>query len=161
MTASEEDDPHAVIGEAVLLDYPLRLWAQQQEHTDEILREFVLLLSGEDSGATTGAPAQLVGLANMFSTHFGALLDKITMLRQQRYDAGDDRMDLTLPLPRSTPELMKKVEQAWAAVDDYCSSGDLLALARPPEVVALMRWSTAELTRQSRGEAPTPWPGPW
>lgn len=161
MSAPETNDPTEIIGEAVLLDYPLRLWARQQEHTDEILREFVLLLSGEDSGTTAAAPAQLVALASMFSTHFGALIDKITVLRQQRYDAGDDRMDLPMPLPRSTPELMQRVEQVWAAVDDYCSSGELLALARPPQVAALMTWAAQELSRQSRGEKATPWPGPW
>lgn len=161
MSAPETNDPHEIVGEAVLLDYPLRLWALQQEHTDEVLREFMLLLSGESSGTTAAAPAQLVGLATMFSTTFGALIDKITILRQQRYDAGDDRMDLPMPLPRSTPELMQRVEQVWGAVDDYCASGELLALARPPQVVALMRWAAHELTRQSRGETPTPWPGPW
>ena len=157
----QEQDPYEIVGEAVLLDYPLRIWARQQEHTDEVLREFMLLLSGEESGTTASAPAQLVGLATMFSTSFGALIDQLTVRRQERYDAGDDRMDLTMPLPRSTPQLMERVAQVWAVVDDYCSSGELLALARTAEVVALMSWSAEQLTRQARGEQSQPWPGPW
>ena len=149
-----------IVGEALLRDYPLRLWAQQQEHTDEVLREFKLLLGGQAAG-TTSAPAQLVALATLFDTHFGPLVDAITAARQRAYDAGEARMDLRMPLPRSTPELMARFREVWAAVDEYCRSGDLLTLGRPPELVRLMDWAADELSAQARGAAPTPWPGPF
>ena len=64
-----------VIGSAVLRDYPLRLWLRQQEHTDAVLREFSLLLGGHESGATDASPPQqLLALAEMVTTRFGALV---------------------------------------------------------------------------------------
>ena len=149
-----------LIGEAVLRDYPLRLWARQQQHTDEVLREFTLLIEGQEMAAAA-APVQLVQLAQMFTDNFGALLDELHASRQAAYDAGQDRMDWRVPLPRSTPQLMEQVQQVWSAVDAYCSSGQLLTLARPAEIVALQDWATEELVRQCDGAEPRPWPGPF
>lgn len=154
------DDGNEIVGEAVLRDYPLRLWARQQQHTDELLREFELLVAGTDLGADA-APYQLVQLAQMFNATFGALIDELTATRQRAYDAGADRIDWRVPLPRRTPELLQQVDAVWAAVDVYCSTGQLLTLARPPEVAALQAWSTAELVAQYGGAEPTPWPGPF
>lgn len=157
-----DSDPTAIVGEAVLIDYPLRLWALQQEHTDELVREFTLLVTGEQSGATeSSAPTKLVQLAEMFSTRFGKLIDAATSARQVEWDAGKDRMDWRVPLPAATPTLMRQVDAVLAEVDAYCEAGNLLALARPPEVVALQAWATAQLVAQFEGAEPTPWPGPW
>lgn len=96
----------------------------------------------------------------MFSTRFGPLIDELTSVRQARLDAGADRMDWRVPLPASTPQLVRKLDAVWEIVDDYCRAGDLLALARPAAVVALQTWTTAEILTQFEGGAPTPWPGP-
>ena len=164
MTTSGQSEARApgVIGEAVLLDYPLRLWLRQQEHTEEMLREFQLLLAGQESGQTSGsAPAQLVELADMFTSRFGALLEKIDAARREAVLRGCDRMDSRIPLVEGTPELLARVQQVLRVVDDYCRHGDLLMLARTPEQVGLSQWTTQELVRQYAGEAPTPWPGPF
>lgn len=150
---------YEVIGQAVLRDYPLRLWAEQQEHTEELLREFALLLIGEhDRGH---APTQLVELAQMFQDRFGPLLDQLTATRQAAYDAGLDRMDSQVPLIAGLAALLAQVDVVLAAVDDYCHRGNLLALARTPDQVAFYVWSTSELLAQSAGAEPTPWPGPF
>jgi hypothetical protein len=151
-----------VIGEAVLLDFPLRLWARQQQHTEELLREFNLLLLGQESGqATQAAPGQLVALAEMFTRNFGVLLDRLAESRQAAYDAGADRMDSVVPIPPDLPELIDQVRRVLAVVDEYCSRGQLLALQRPEELRALTEWSMAELLAQQDGAEPTPWPGPF
>ena len=160
MSQRGEVDDAAIVGEAVLRDYPLRLWARQQEHADEVLREFRLLLDGAESGTAASPPRQLVEMAELFSTRFGALIDELTSVRQGRLDAGADRMDWRVPLPASTPELVRQVDAVWELVDEYCRSGDLLALARPAAVVALQTWATAEILTQFEGGAPRPWPGP-
>jgi hypothetical protein len=149
-----------IVGQAVLRDYPLRLWARQQQHTDEVLREFNLLIGGQEL-ADSSAPVRLVQLAQMFSDSFGSMIDELTAARQAQYDAGADRMDWRVPLPRSTPTLMRQVQAVWTAVDDYCAAGQLLTLARPAEVIALQEWSSVELIRQAEGAQPTPWPGPF
>jgi len=156
------ESSYEVIGQAVLRDYPLRLWAQQQEHTQELLREFSLLLIGQKSASPEHeAPAQLVELAQMFDSRFGPLLDQLTATRQAAYDAGHDRMDSVVPLVAGTAELMDRVREVLAAVDDYCRQATLLALARPPQLVALFEWTDRELRTQLAGGDPTPWPGPF
>ena len=151
-----------VIGTAVLLDYPLRLWARQQEHSENIMREFQLILLGQESDEVEGsAPAQLLELASMFTSRFGPLINNINEQREAALAAGRDRMDSQVPLVEGLPALLEQVRTVLAAVDEYCSSGDLLTLARPPEVVALFEWSLNELTVQYEGGEPTPWPGPF
>jgi hypothetical protein len=147
---------------AVLRDYPLRLWAQQEEYTQELLREFSLLLIGERSGhLRDAAPGQLVVLADLFASRFGALLQSISAERQAAYDSGLDRMDSKIPLVPETPQLLEQVRQVLRAADEFCQQGDLLLLPRPPELVALSDWVHTELVAQYGGAAPTPWPGPF
>ncbi len=146
----------------VLRDYPLRLWAQQEEYTQDLLREFSLLLMGEQSGVLrNAAPGQLVMLANMFHSRFGALLQSISAERQAAYDKGLDRIDSRIPLVEGTPQLLEQVRDVLAAADDFCRQGDLLLLPRPPHLVALSDWVRTELVAQYEGAAPTPWPGPF
>jgi hypothetical protein len=147
---------------AVLRDYPLRLWAEQDEYTQGLLREFKLLLIGEESGkAQEAAPGRLVALANLFEVRFGPLLQSISKERQAAYEAGRDRIDSRIPLVEGTPELLEQVRQVLDAADEFCRQGDLLLLPRPPHLVALSNWSRTELIAQYSGAAPTPWPGPF
>lgn len=147
---------------AVLRDYPLRLWAWQTEHFEALLREFSLLLLGSSSRESRDdAPAQLVALAEMFTTRYGTLIDEINQTRAGAYAAGLDRIDSRVPLVEGLPALLAQVHDVFAAVDGYCRSGQLLTLARPPELLALAEWSTGELVGQYAGEEPKPWPGPF
>jgi len=151
-----------VIGTAVLRDFPLRLWAQQQEHTEEMVREFQLMLSGQATGQTAlSPPARLVELADFFTGRFGLLLDEITARRAEALEQGRDRMDSEVPLVAGTAELLERVREVLDAVDAFCRHGDLLMLARTPEQLALQEWTTRELAAQLQGVPPTPWPGPF
>jgi hypothetical protein len=147
---------------AVLRDYPLRLWAQQEEYTQDLLREFQLLLMGEQSGQLhDAAPGQLVVLANLFQTRFGPLLQAISAERQGAFDQGLDRIDSRIPLVEGAPELLEQVRQVLAAADEFCRQGDLLLLPRPANLVALSEWVHAEIVAQYGGAEPTPWAGPF
>jgi hypothetical protein len=140
----------------------LRLWAEQDEYTQDLLREFKLLLIGERSGRLAdAAPGQLVHLAELFESRFGALLQSISAERRAAYDQGRDRIDSRIPLVDGAPALLEQVRQVLAAADDFCRQGDLLLLPRPPHLVALSDWVRSELTTQYAGGAPTPWPGPF
>ena len=147
---------------AVLRDYPLRLWAEQQEHTEGLLREFALLLIGERSGEMRdAAPGRLLALADMMTARFGPLLDSITAERQAALDRGQDRLDSHVPMPEGTPELLEGVRAVFEDADAFCRSGALLMLPRSAELVALSTWTREELVAQYAGAAPTPWPGPF
>ena len=147
--------------EGVLRDYPLRLWARQQQHTEEMLREFQLLVHGQRSGQGSTAPARLLQVVESLLAAHGPRIDRIQEERQRAVDQGLERMDSRVPLVEGTPELLGMIQQALADVDDFCRAGDLLTLARPPELVALMDWTARELVAQYHGAAPTPWPGPF
>jgi hypothetical protein len=149
------------VGQAVLRDYPVRLWAEQREHVDSLLREFQLLLVGQRTGAAHPAPRRLVELADSFTQRFGPLLDAINNERQEALDRGLDRMDSRIPLVEGAPELLAQVAAVMAAVDDYCRSGELLVLPRSAELRAFADWVNRELTAQYAGAEPTPWPGPF
>ena len=155
-------EPVEIVGEAVLRDFPLRVWARQQQHTEGVLREFELLVSGQASGLTQSSPPkQLLDLATMFTQRFGTLIDALNEAREDALAAGLDRIDSRVPLPAGTPELLEQVHTVMESVDEFCRHGDLLMLARPAEVVALSEWSRAEIIAQYAGAGPTPWPGPF
>lgn len=146
----------------VLRDYPLRLWAEQEEYTQDLLREFSLLLIGERSGVLReAAPGRMVALANLVQGQFGSLLQSISAERQAAYDQGLDRIDSRMPLVEGLPQLLEQVREVLTAADGFCRQGDLLLLPRPPHLVALSDWVRTELTAQYEGAAPTPWPGPF
>ncbi len=147
---------------AVLRDYPLRLWAEQNEYFDGLLREFSLLVIGEQSRAlTAAAPGRLLELADLFQNRYGALLQTINDERRQALDRGLDRLDLRLPLIEALPDLLASVRQVLDEADDFCRQGDLLTLPRPEALRRFSDWVRAELLTQYDGGPPTPWPGPF
>lgn len=148
--------------DAVLRDYPLRLWAQQQEYSEDLLREFNLLVMGEESGEMrSAAPGRLVELAEMFRGRFGAAINAMNAERQAALDRGLDRFDSRVPLVVGTPELLERARSVFRAADEFCAHGDLLTLPRPPHLRALSEWSLDQLIAQYHGAEPSPWPGPF
>jgi len=154
-------DPYEIVGEAVLVDYPLRLWDRQQDHTRELVREFTLMLAGVRSGTTHSPPERLLELARTFDERFGPLLESMNNVRQAELDAGRDRMDWRVPLMRSTSAILEEVDEVLLAVDEYCACGEMLALSRPPGRIAFLAWVTGEIRRQLAGGAPVAWAGPF
>lgn len=154
-------DPYEIVGEAVLVDYPLRLWDRQQDHTRELLREFTLMLAGARNGTTHSPPARLLELARTFDERFGPLVESMNNARQAELDAGRDRMDWRVPLMRSTSAILQQVDEVLLAVDEYCASGEMLALSRSPEQIAFYAWVMGELRRQLGGGPPVAWAGPF
>lgn len=149
----------AVVGEALLRNYPLRLWVQQREHMSMVLQEFETLLA--DTPQASSPPQQLLDVAEMFSTVFGSMIGAVYEDREAAVAAGLDRMDSRVPLVRKTPDYIDHFSQVLRAVDNYCVLGLLQAPPRPARVVALMNWSLGELVAQYFGADPTPWAGPF
>ena len=151
-----------VVGTAVLRDFPLRLWTRSRQHSDEVMREFTLMLDGERSGQTSlDTPQALVDLAAMVTTQYGPLLDRLYAGREAALAQGLDRMDSEMPLVPGTPELLGRIRQVMDDVDEYCRSGELLTLERSEVDRRLFDWTLSELVAQYGGAGPTPWPGPF
>lgn len=153
-------EPPAVVGEAVLRNYPLRLWLRQRDHMATLLTEFERLRVGK-ADAPQDLGQQLLDIAEMFATVFGVLINQVYAARRQALDAGQDRMDSHVPLVRRTPDYLDHFQMILHAVDEYCDSGALASPCRPPAVIALMDWTIGELTAQYYGAEPSPWMGPF
>ena len=151
-------DGPVIVGEAVLRNFPVRLWHRSFEHTQDLMREFQLIVSvGSDS---TDVPHRLLDMADVFITRFGRQIDAITAARQQAYVAGLVTFDSIVPLPVETMSIVPPAVRMLEDVDEYCRRGDLLTLARPAELAALQTWTTGEVMAQFQGQQPTPWTGP-
>jgi hypothetical protein len=146
---------------AVLRDYPLRLWLEQNEHLDSMLREFHLLLLGADADDAmhTAAPGRLVQVAGELVGQYGGLLQTVNDERQRAVEQGLDRIDSRVPLVDGLPAALEHVRDVLEEIDDSCRRGDLLLLPRSPELVAFGTWTGTELIAQYGGAAPTPWSG--
>ncbi len=145
---------------AVLRDYPLRLWAEQIDYYQDVLREFAILLVGEEQGGAT-APRRLVKLAALISTHYAPLLAPLDEQRQEAWERGEDRIDASMPLPPGVLAVLDDIRVVFAEVDGFCRGQRMLCLPRSAELVAFSAWATAECQAQYLGAPPTPWPGPW
>lgn len=146
----------------VLRDYPLRLWAEQTEYFEGLLREFSLLVIGEQSGELrAAAPGRLLELAETVNDRFGGLLQTVNDERRLALERGLDRIDSRLPLVEGLPAFLEQVRQVLEEADEFCRSGDLLSLPRSPELQRFSEWTREELVRQYEGGAPTAWPGPF
>jgi len=151
-----------IVGEAVLRNFPLRVWHRQQEYTHDLLREFQLLTSGrvaDEPGSAHDVPAKLLAVADEFVTKYGAYSTRIAGERDAALLRGEVTMESTVPLPSETPALVASVRALLVEVEDYCRRGDLLTLAAPADVVALREWTLREMLRQFSGQPPTPWSG--
>ena len=141
-----------------LLNYPVRLGALQQEHLDEVTREF-MLLSLSRPEAREQVPGRLLELVEVLTARYAAELEAPRQVREQALLAGEEHIDLVYP---ALPDVGAAV-QAWQSmmreVDAYCREDELLSLATPPEVVRLQQWIVAEFVGQLAGATPTPWPG--
>lgn len=147
---------------AVLRDYPLRLWVEQNEYFDGLLREANLLLIGEESGAVShAAPRRLVQLAAELRGRFGGLLQTVNDERQSALDQGLDRMDSRVPLTEGLPVVLEHIRIALEETDEFCRRDRLLVLPRSTELIAFGTWAGTELIAQYEGAEPTPWPGPF
>ena len=153
-----------IVGEAVLRNFPLRVWQRQQEYTHDLLREFQLLTirTSQDSqeSCTHAVPARLLALADEFITKYGTYSTRIAAEREEALRRGEVTIDSSVPMPAETPELVASVRDLLGEVDDYCRRGDLLTLTAPPEVAALREWTMTEMLRQYAGQPPRAWSGP-
>jgi hypothetical protein len=148
-----------VVGVAVLQRFPVRVWARQREYYDGLLREFNLMLLGRQVGASS-APARLVELADQLTSRFGTTMDALNEEREAALRRGELSIDSRVPMVEGLVGVLHWIRGVFAEVDAYCEHGDMLTLAIPADLKALRDWSTAELERQYRGAAPTPWAGP-
>ena len=141
----------------VLRDYPVRLGIRAREHDAAILRECLLL---SQSAGRTDAPTRLVSLAQMITSSYGSDVDETEEMRVLAFTRGETMVDLRYPRVPDARTIVVAWLEIMAELDEYAAGTSLLALATPPDLLALRTWVVGEVVRQSDGATPQPWDGP-
>jgi hypothetical protein len=150
------DVPGAVVT-VVLLAAPLKIWQRAAEHHDELMREMALLALAPDP---PDLPQRLTELVQLLGQQYGAAGSRPDDAREELVAAGIDRMDLTYEVPRSLGPDAARMRALLDEAEEYCRT-ELLTLAQPQDEAAFSQWYIEEFVRQTQGEPPRAWPGPW
>lgn len=142
--------------EVVLRELPIEVHRRTSEHSDELQREFALLLASSDAGLDV--PARLLQLVEELGARYRGFTAGTQDELIDALDRGDVSIDLVYRVPRDVREATIHLGGLLDEADDYCRAGELLTLATPPEAVRYRRWFLSEFVRQIDGEPPTPWP---
>lgn len=144
------------LSEVRLLGLPLDVWQRTQEHVDELLREFALMMQDEEARAAT--PGRLLGLVEELTAGYGHFSTDQRNDMVAALERGERTIDLTYQLPPAAAGAAQALGDMLDEADDYCRRGDhLLTMAAPPEELRFRRWFIAEFVAQIAGAPPTPW----
>jgi len=139
-----------------LRGFPLRAWQRAEEHHEELMREFALLLL--DRPAPGSVPQRLVRLVEEVRDRYAASAEAPEAVREAALQRGDTHVDLVYEIPAAAGPQVARLLALLEEADEYCRRGEhLLTLATPPGTAAFRRWYLGEFVRQARGEAPLPW----
>lgn len=142
-----------------LLDVPVDLYRQAQQHTDDLLREIVLMAEHERLRGGDGTAARLARAA-----HAHRPVDiELRVSAATDVDGARARGEETVTLTYSVDLHVADAAAAWSRVldelDDLCRGGDLLSVPPDARVGTFLRWFCAEIVAQLRdGAEPCPWP---
>lgn len=141
-----------------LLELPVPLWAQSQEHHDELVREFTLI-AGSDPAVEHEIPARLTRLIAEVAGQYGQFGGGQQLALADAAAAGLDSLDLIFHVPPQVAGAARHLGELLEEADDYCRGGrHLLTLATPPELAAFRCWYLGEFSAQIGGAEPTSWP---
>ena len=156
-----EEDLGPIV-EVHLLELPVGLWARTQQHTDELLREFLLIaeqVRHVGDAATAPTPVRLGELVDELNGSYGSFSEEQEARLFAAAAAGEEAIDLTYQVPESAGVAARHLGDLLNEADAYCRSGEhLLTLETPAELVGFREWFLEEFRRQTTGEQPTPWP---
>jgi hypothetical protein len=150
----------AELAEVHLLGEPVSTWAQAQERTDELLREFTLIAADlREQGEHGEVPVRLVELIEALTARYGGLsVDQDAQLVVAAENGLDTIEDLVFMVPPEAGEASLQLQGMLDEADAYCKAGDhLLTLASPSDLVRFRNWYLEEFPRQLSGKPPTAW----
>ena len=140
-----------------LRQLPVQVWAQAQEHTEALLREFALITTASHDEETHAVPRRLLDLIRDLDVRFAGM-SRESELRDAA-EAGTLVMDLTYDVPAEVLGAAEQLDVMLDEADAFCADGShLLTLASPDEVVRFRKWFLAQFTDQIAGRPATAWP---
>jgi hypothetical protein len=142
-----------------LLQLPVRLWAQAQEQTDALLREFALITTG---GGVQGheVPGRLLALIDSLDVRFAGVRSSQELALRDAAETGKLVLeDLAYQVPADVVEASVELGALLDEADRYCAEGQhLLTVAATSEVTRFRRWFLQQFVDQVGGEPATAWP---
>lgn len=140
------------------LNVPTEAFLAYLRHLEDLTHELQLLQAGGRSGVVE-VPAALAAT-------IGDILDAYqsphrVLWRQllEAAHAGRKRTDVVLWLPLAAVEASRRLLSLLDEADELCRSGTLMTMPATDAVVAIRRWTSAELERQLlHGAEPLPHP---
>jgi hypothetical protein len=130
-----------------LVDVPVDLYHRSQQHTDDLLRELVLI----------AGMAGIDGADGHWQARHALRVEAAPVLDRAR-ESGDAQVTLTYGVDGDLVASAREWEALLDQLDELCRSGTLLTMA-DPEVALFSRWFCAEIVHQLRdGQPPCPWP---
>lgn len=146
--------------DVVVRQVPVRLWQKSQEHSDELMREFMLIESDRGrQGGPEDVPSRLVGLIEELTVQYAGFSEAQEQMLVDAAAEGRDSIDLHYQLPPGVGGAAAHLSELLDEADEYCRRGKhLLTLATPQPQVAFRRWLLDEFVRQVGGGDPVPWP---
>lgn len=139
-----------------LLALPVDVYRRATQHSDELQREFALILERNPSEGSE-PPGRLLAIINELNGQFGSFGGAARARLEEAVDQRLDRIDLDYDVPSAIGPVVARLSDLFDEADSYCRAGDLLTLATPPEATAFRRWFLAQFTGQSEGAPPESW----
>lgn len=145
--------------EVHLQQLPVRLWAQAQEQSDALMREFALITMGGPSEGHE-VPRKLIDLIASFDARFAGVAVAQEIELREAADAGRLVIeDLVYQVPAEAADASVQLDELLAAADAYCAEGaHLLTLASSEQIVRFRRWFLGQFVDQIAGKPAVAWP---
>jgi hypothetical protein len=143
-----------------LLGFPLQVHERAQRQSQEMRREFQLVL-GQEQLHPGSVPARLLDLSAMLSERYAGFTEEQELEIDDGIAAGREILDeLVFRVPSDVADAVEQLRSILDEADEFCRSGQMLVLATPPELVLYRNWYLDQFSRQAAGEPPQPWSGP-
>jgi anti-sigma regulatory factor (Ser/Thr protein kinase) len=141
-----------------LLGLSVDIYRQTMEHTDELQREFALILERDPSEGSE-PPGRLLGLIGELNGRFGGFGGAARQRMEEAMETEQQSVDLHYEVPADIGPAAARLSDLFEEADSYCRAGDLLTLATPPDALALRRWFLDQFRAQAAGARPESWGG--
>ena len=134
-----------------LLGCPVELGLRQDQHLDELIREFQLVQGDPRSQELAAEMAGLLS-APAHARHMGR------QLSQEAARQGKTHLDIEMAMPVEFGREVAKLQEAVSAADVLCEERRLLTLASSEELRLLRAWMTESVIGQAeRAAEPVTW----